>query len=269
MKREMPKATSMLRQAGLSLVELMIAIALGITLTAGVIQVFFSSTQTFSLGDDLGQIQQNGRMALDLMTRNIRMAGYRHPDNGNLPDYFFRGTCGAWANCTTNNNGSGVNSDRIAIWMDPPPDDGSEIGCTGQALGATEEVANVFYIDTVDDVSSLYCRSWSVTNNAWVNAAAGQPLVDGIESMHILYGVGDGDGVTQYVSADRVTDWSAVRSLRVSLLVNNGTATGRADNMTRNFVVLDSTRVSFTDRFLRHIYTTTIQITNSAMENTI
>ena len=59
------------RQAGLSLVELIIAVALGITLTAGILQVYFSTRQTYNLNDDLSRIQQNGRMALDLVVRDI------------------------------------------------------------------------------------------------------------------------------------------------------------------------------------------------------
>lgn len=64
------------RQAGLSLVELMIAIALGLVLMAGVVQVFLSSKNVFNTQQAMSRIQETGRLAIDFMARDIRMAAY-------------------------------------------------------------------------------------------------------------------------------------------------------------------------------------------------
>ena len=192
------------------------------------------------------------------------MAGYHNPDNigaGTSQNFFFRGNCGGLNPCTADQSEvAALTSDRIAIEFDPPPDDGTEVGCTGAAVGAAVTIANVYFLDTVDDVSSLYCRTYNIDTGAWL--AAAQPLVDGVDAMQVLYGVSDEAGVQRYVSADRVTDWFAVRTVRLSLLVSNGSATGLAAETTRNYVVLDAPTLSFTDRFIRHIYGTTVQIGN-------
>lgn len=61
---------------GFSLIELMVAMVLGLVLMGGVIQVFISSKQSYSFNEELGWMQENSRFALDYMTRDIRMAGY-------------------------------------------------------------------------------------------------------------------------------------------------------------------------------------------------
>ena len=62
-------------QQGFSLVELMISITLGLLLLLGVIQIFDSTRQANRVNDAVGQLQENGRIALELLSRDIREAG--------------------------------------------------------------------------------------------------------------------------------------------------------------------------------------------------
>lgn len=66
----------MLRQKGLSLIELMIAVTLGLILMTGVMQVFLSSKTVFSSQQALSRVQETGRLAIEFLSRDIRMAGY-------------------------------------------------------------------------------------------------------------------------------------------------------------------------------------------------
>lgn len=63
-------------QAGVGLVEIMIALVIGLVLTAGVSQIYLSSKQTYRLQDSQSRLQENSRYALELLTKDIRMAGY-------------------------------------------------------------------------------------------------------------------------------------------------------------------------------------------------
>lgn len=63
-------------QCGLSLIELMIALALGLLLTLGVVQIFLGSSQTYRLGDSLGKVQENIRFTLGTLQYEARMAGH-------------------------------------------------------------------------------------------------------------------------------------------------------------------------------------------------
>ena len=72
------------RQQGLSLVELLVATAVGLVLMTGVMQVFLSSKQVYSSQDSLSRSQETGRLANEFLTRNIRMAGYVGCVSGNI-----------------------------------------------------------------------------------------------------------------------------------------------------------------------------------------
>lgn len=65
------------QQAGLSLVELMVAVVLGMLLMLGVTQVFLGSKTTYVSNQELSQIQESGRFALDILTKDIRSADYK------------------------------------------------------------------------------------------------------------------------------------------------------------------------------------------------
>lgn len=65
------------RQRGLTLIELMVAIVIGLILTAGVLQIFIGSQQTYRFQESLSRIQENGRFALETLARDLRGADYR------------------------------------------------------------------------------------------------------------------------------------------------------------------------------------------------
>lgn len=64
------------RQAGISLVEIMIAMLLGLVLMGGILQVFSSSRQSYRVHDAVSRMQESGRMALEVIARDARMADF-------------------------------------------------------------------------------------------------------------------------------------------------------------------------------------------------
>lgn len=63
-------------QRGMTLVEIMIAVTIGLILTAGVIQLFISNKVTYTLAEGQARIQENARFATAIISRDLRMAGY-------------------------------------------------------------------------------------------------------------------------------------------------------------------------------------------------
>src|SRR5690606_34540503 len=63
-------------QAGLTLAEILVALAVSSILLAGMVQIFASSRTTYHMQDGLSRMQENGRFALDFLTRDLRMGGY-------------------------------------------------------------------------------------------------------------------------------------------------------------------------------------------------
>jgi len=68
--------TSLRKQRGVTLVELLVALVLGLLLTAGMIKVFAGNRTTYAFNESLSRIQENARFSLDHMAYNTRMAGY-------------------------------------------------------------------------------------------------------------------------------------------------------------------------------------------------
>ncbi|WP_426148399.1 PilW family protein [Polaromonas sp. DSR2-3-2] len=62
-------------QRGLTLIELMISMVLGLVIVGGVLSIFVSTSQTAKVNDNLMRIQENARTAFDLMARDLREAG--------------------------------------------------------------------------------------------------------------------------------------------------------------------------------------------------
>ena len=64
------------RQAGVSLIELMIALVISSLITLGLIQIFGASTSTSRMTEGLSRVQESGRFASQFMQRELRMVGY-------------------------------------------------------------------------------------------------------------------------------------------------------------------------------------------------
>jgi len=63
-------------QLGVSLIELMIALVVGLLLLGGLIQVYLSSKQSYNAQEQLARMQEGGRFAMDLVTRDLRRSGF-------------------------------------------------------------------------------------------------------------------------------------------------------------------------------------------------
>ena len=61
---------------GFTLVELMVAMTIGLIILGAVGQIFATSSGTYALEEGLARLQENGRFAMNFVVKDIRMAGY-------------------------------------------------------------------------------------------------------------------------------------------------------------------------------------------------
>jgi len=81
-----PGARTLLKkQVGLSLVEMMIALAIGLFMTSIIAGLFLNMRSSFRYQEDFARLQESGRFAMEALTRDIRMAGYN--GCGTLTDF--------------------------------------------------------------------------------------------------------------------------------------------------------------------------------------
>ncbi len=63
-------------QLGVSLIELMVALAIGSLLVLGLVEVFAASRTAYQLSEGMARVQENSRFAVDYLQRDLRMAGH-------------------------------------------------------------------------------------------------------------------------------------------------------------------------------------------------
>ena len=260
-------------QQGFSLIELMIAITLGVVMMGAALQFMVGTTRTYDLGDDISRIQENGRIALDILVKDAENAAHLTSLIPRRRNFFLMDCSGTGANACLRDDTQLVSSssDRLAVQYTPYPDDGTEVDCLGTTIPAGTLLVNVYTIDDIDGdgINSLYCQGFNASTNAWLSAAP-QPLVDGIDQMQLLYRVTTpaagptGNDSYRYISGDQLTAamYPFITAVRIGLLVSNGQVAGAADNLARSYRVLDGNQLDITDNHMRRIYSTTVQFNN-------
>jgi len=69
---------------GLSLIELMVAMLIGMVVIASASAIFISNRQTYRATESMGRVQESGRISFELMARDVREAG-GNPCGKDLP----------------------------------------------------------------------------------------------------------------------------------------------------------------------------------------
>ena len=72
----LPLLKSRSTQYGLTLVELLVAMALGLLIIAGIGQIYLAAKHSYEIQNRLARIQDAGRYVTELLTEDIRRAGY-------------------------------------------------------------------------------------------------------------------------------------------------------------------------------------------------
>lgn len=224
------------RQRGLTLVEIMVALVISLFLLAGLLQIFITTRQSSRIQENLSRVQENGRFAIEYASRVVRLAGYRSRETI-AQEKTFREAFGV------NAFQGGVDSgaDFITVRLEGSNAAQGEIrNCLNQVISSSN-----ISIDTLSVVgNTLQCTAVTPLGGT----AQTQPIVDGVESMQILYG--ERSGNLSYIPATDVNNWNNVFSARIILTLRTP-----EDNLT-------DTVQPEGDRRLRRVFTTTVASRN-------
>lgn len=218
--------------AGLSLPELMAALAIGMMLVLASISLLLAVRGAYLLHDDRARMEESGRFALELISRAVRQAGYRDWSAAGSGAVARQAVTGLDARSLKDATegidgpyGRTVNgSDVLALRFDGSGEgggDGAIQNCAGAAVGADSGQGgwSIFYIaNDAGGEPELRCKYRGP--NGWKSDA----LVRGIEGFQVLYGMQaqPGGAPGRFVSATGVQAqagaWQAVSAVRVALL---------------------------------------------------
>lgn len=138
------------QQTGLSLVELMIAMALGLVLMGGVIQVFLSSRTVFSSQQAVSRVQESGRLAVDFISADARMAGYMGClDRTILPEVAITTPNAFWENYQESIRGYKSSELPVGVNLIPAPLANTDVLVVRGARGAMHYLAEPNSVNTL------------------------------------------------------------------------------------------------------------------------
>lgn len=287
---------------GFSLVELMIAMAIGLIVLAGVGSIFQSSSNTFRTQENLGQVQEAGRFLTYLMVPTLRQAGYL-PDplaQVDVADHFR----GPWRPIFGADNSffapevvagiSGVRPGTDALLVVHGGSVIPSTTCRGTAVGDSQIAANVFYISAQDPetgLSSLNCGTVVATVGSGaalrspttpIAVADTQPLIFGVQDMQIMYGVDTdpaddaplapaqgGPFPDRYFDASAVPDWRRVVAVRINVTVVGSERTEGGGDVIGSQAQADGTVMDtfVRDGRIRRLFSNTVQVRNRLRES--
>ncbi len=124
------------KQRGIGLIELLISITIGLFFVAGALQIFLSSKQSFNLQNGMSRLQENARVALEMMAYDVRMAGFLGCFSRNIPIKNTLNSTDHAVNIGTSLEGyeaTSLNSwaSEVAVGLDALPDDVDEDNVAG------------------------------------------------------------------------------------------------------------------------------------------
>jgi type IV pilus assembly protein PilW len=76
---------SLPRQRGLTLIELMISITIGMIVLSALTYIYVGARGAYRSNENLARLQENGRFALDFLAKDLRMGGYSGCSSYSIP----------------------------------------------------------------------------------------------------------------------------------------------------------------------------------------
>ena len=206
-------------QAGVGLIEIMVALVVVSLLTIVMITVFLSSRASFLTQEQVGRMQESGRYAWHLIAAEIQRAGYRR-EPWDPPKLGFAFT----ANTA---DGGGKSPDVIELQYETDRDCFSDYNSVTEDLLQPDGVSKLtvprYYQKvirfSVDNDQLLYRCSYGPPNGT-LTQQIDNPVADGIENLQIQYGedLTRDFSVNRWVDAGDWNNFSNVVSVRVAVL---------------------------------------------------
>ena len=258
--RRPPFVAASFLQTGLTLVELMVSLALGMLVVAAAMLLLLSSKSSFTIEDDTSRLLDAGRFAIENVSRSVRQAGHEVLGGDDVPIV---------SQPADTPNISGFDDSTLPATGGLPPSpvaalaghndilqlrffgnaDGSIVNCAGITVPAVTPAGtsdndrgwSIYFVRQVrNGEPELHCGYRDQTTGSFASVA----LAGGVESFQVLYGIDlDNDGVPdRFVTASKLIEldpqaaqphaidslWKKVVAVKVALLLR-GARTQRAD----------------------------------------
>ncbi len=249
------------KNQGLSLIELMVSIAIGLVLMIAVISTYLGSAGASRMAEAQGRMNEDAQAALTILSQQLRMAG-NNPKQSNYDSatprnpiygastYIVRGCDGTFSDIKTAADislltcaaGGGSAPDSIAITYEAdiyntiPTSGGNPTDCLGQSLPVVATNMNVWDGAALASTPVTYTvaeNRFFIGTSAVITAPTlyckgngavnEQPLVENVEDLQLFYGT----------AAPAAATLSVAGYLDAATILTNSGLAALADDATR------------------------------------
>jgi type IV pilus assembly protein PilW len=269
------------KESGFTLIELMVALVVGLLLLLMTVQIFSGIRSGQLLQGGLASVQEDGRIALHLVAEEVRKAGFRttvwnEPLAGYHP---------VTANST---NGASNGNDTLQFMYMDGRDCNDTLNSnidpeTGEAKAIYKRLT--FSVDVNSNLR--WSCEYGTSPTVLATQINNQTIIDGVENFQVLYGV-DTDlppdmSINEWTTADAISPETSIClqsqfrceaegllgsittgipiSIQIGLLVSSPEGVG-SELDTQTFTVLDVAVPAANDYLIRKLYTATITLRN-------
>ena len=268
-----------IKQNGFSLIELMISMTIGLFLLAGLATSFISGKKASTERDQVSVLEDNGRIALQVMSDVIERTGFT-PLKGapalkkkiitDKNDILSASCTGEASNIVKkslfkNSRMTNDNAEGDVIAAGYYADNNVFTDCGGNVLPDNCRVPN----NINPDGSTIYNAFFLDGNELKCVGSRGSNAVtiaNNIENIQILYGVKSGinNNVDKYLNASQMTPelYNSVLSIQVAVLVRSAIEM-KKEAESVSYTLLDQSVTSPKDKYKRAVFNTTIRLRNT------
>lgn len=274
------------QQKGFTLIELMVAIALGLIVVAAGTTLFISSQRSLSLQQAAGELQDNANFALNYLTKNLRIANLDAEDKQVLKLNTLGGGIIFGANNLTgvdnryvsqSDGTSNVNlpSDQLTIQY-KVQDDSNHYDCEGNQLAEGDQVVERYFLrldknkmtnENGQNALALACKATKASTPNLL-AGEGQVIVKRADYFKVKLIIKENKNL-QEVDLNQYKNHSNAQivGLRIALLARSGQTIGNDIPQIHSFDIFDQEvelkESSYQSRYLRDVISQTVALRNA------
>lgn len=212
------------RQKGVTVIELMIGLLLGVFLLGGMIYIYLGNSQTYRTTEAVARLQENGRFAMDFIAHDLRLTGHKGGCRRSAP-----------LSSLLNEAGHGYDAQLFEIGSEGGDDDDMDAGVRGWAGGNGGYTLPAYRAGT----DSILLKHGAVMSGANVSGSTPQDATSisltgasGIAQGQMVI-VADGEGCN--IFQNQAANTQAMLNLAAGAGKNPGNSTDGSLSFSKNY----------------------------------